>query len=404
MDTKPAITFINRTYPPVEGATGRVLAEAAWGFARAGWAVTVVATGPRSGEADERGVRIVRGAAPPAPSGPLGYMRAWWALRRAASRATRGAHRPDIVVSMTDPPLTAAIGDAIARRRKAKHIHWCQDVYPDLFEALDYPLPAPAPALIRALTRRALARADRVVAIGRCMARRLMAAGVERGRITVIPNWPDVALSPRRAAPDNDPVSESLRRAGPRFRVLYAGNIGRAHEITPILGAARILSQSHPEVEFVFVGQGRGFEDLARARAEAGLENIRLLPRQPDSHLRALMESGDVHLVSLRPEAAGLCVPSKAYSAFAAGRPCLFVGPMRSEVARVLTDFSAGAVVEVGGRAAEELAAQIVRYRQDPEAWFAAQQGAQRAGRAFTPRASIRAFIDRAQGLIEDAK
>ena len=42
---KPTVLFINRTYPPGKGATGRVLRDLAQAFARDGWAVTVLTTG-----------------------------------------------------------------------------------------------------------------------------------------------------------------------------------------------------------------------------------------------------------------------------------------------------------------------------------------------------------------------
>jgi colanic acid biosynthesis glycosyl transferase WcaI len=392
-DRRPAVVLINRVYPPFAGATGRLAADLARGFARAGWAATVVTTGPQAGTAVEHGVTVIRARGAQRPGGPPGYARAWWALSRAARRVPRA----DVVVSMTDPPLAVCIGDAAARRLGAAHLHWCQDVYPALFEALDYPVPGPALALMRRWTRGALARAARVVTIGRCMAGQLVRRyDVPPARITLIPNWPDMALSPRRA--QNTPAPAPHLKAGPPcFRVLYAGTLGRAHDAGPLLAAARRLAASHPEVAFTFAGSGPGFAAVEAARA-AGAANITLLPPQPEGRLRALMESGDVHLVSLRARALGLSMPCKVYSAFAVGRPCVFVGPERAEAARVIADHGAGAVIDPGDADGAALAAQIVRYCQDADAWFAAQAGAVRAGRVFTPRAAIRAFIGRARG------
>jgi len=355
-DRRPAVVLINRVYPPFAGATGRLAADLARGFARAGWAATVVTTGPQAGTAVEHGVTVIRARGAQRPGGPPGYARAWWAL----SRAARRVRRADVVVSMTDPPLAVCIGDAAARRLGAAHLHWCQDVYPALFEALDYPVPGPALALMRRWTRAALARAARVV--------------------TITP-----APAPH------------LKAGPPCFRVLYAGTLGRAHDAGPLLAAARRLAASHPEVAFTFAGSGPGFAAVEAARA-AGAANITLLPPQPEGRLRALMESGDVHLVSLRARALGLSMPCKVYSAFAVGRPCVFVGPERAEAARVIADHGAGAVIDPGDADGAALAAQIVRYCQDADAWFAAQAGAVRAGRVFTPRAAIRAFIGRARG------
>lgn len=109
------------------------------------------------------------------------------------------------------------------------------------------------------------------------------------------------------------------------------------------------------------------------------------------------MESGDVHLITMKEDAAGLLVPSKLYSALAVGRPCIFVGPQTSEAARIITDFRAGSVVPQGQ--AQLLAKTILAYRMSGDAWFAAQTGATRAGQIFVPDESIRAWIDRARAV-----
>jgi colanic acid biosynthesis glycosyl transferase WcaI len=109
------------------------------------------------------------------------------------------------------------------------------------------------------------------------------------------------------------------------------------------------------------------------------------------------MESGDVHLVSLRHDAAGLMVPSKIYSAFAVGRPCIFVGPQGSEAARLLSDTRAGTVVPQGNPAL--LADTIIRYRLSSNDWFMAQEGAVRALQAHLPEDVIRQWIDLARAL-----
>ncbi|HRC26708.1 MAG TPA: glycosyltransferase, partial [Alphaproteobacteria bacterium] len=181
------------------------------------------------------------------------------------------------------------------------------------------------------------------------------------------------------------------------FRVLYAGNIGLAHPFETLLDAAEIVSARYPEIEFVFVGEGKGHERLALERARRGLTNIRQLPWQPMEQLRALMESGDVHLVSLRHDAAGLMVPSKIYSAFAVGRPCIFVGPQGSEAARLLSDTRAGTVVPQGNPGL--LAETIIRYRLSSNDWFMAQEGAVRALQAHLPEDIIRQWIDLARAL-----
>lgn len=415
MAQPPSVIFLNRVYPPARGATGRVLRDLARSFARDGWAVTILTTGVDSREEKDGPIRVIRVGAKLCEKSLFGYLNIWFRL------TLRGLKLPrhDLVVTLTDPPLMVTGGRLVARVKKSRHIHWCQDLYPDLLPALGIDLPESVMDRLRAMSRKSMKKCDRVVTIGRCMARQLTTSGLDPKKIAVIPNWPDrellqvPALTAKggfRNANGNEAAKrsqsvhvrpfEELFRDGdaPKFRILYAGNLGRAHPTAAILDAAEILSQEYPDIEFVFVGDGPGQEQLARDRAARGLENIRFLPFQPASRLRELMESGDVHLISMAEEAAGLLVPSKLYAALAVRRPCIFIGPSHSEAARVINDFKAGAVIPQSEP--EMLARAITGLRNNPESWFAAHEGSSKAGRIFVPDDAIAAWIKRARDTV----
>jgi len=404
---RPSIVFLNRVYPPVRGSSGRLLRDLAGSFAREGWQVTVITCDSEAARERDGAIRVIRlkGAK---RLGTAGYMFVWLKMLWAVMRLPKNA----IVVSASDPPLCSVIGRMVQKLKGSRHIHWCQDLYPDLLPALGYNLFPPFFSFLRAVSYGAMRKADKVIVIGRCMARRLSVEGLDPKAITVIPNWPDYELCRRADMPgktphagnaganEKPPGTEALFRAGPRFRVLYAGNIGLAHPLDTVLEAAEILMKEAPDVEIVFVGDGRRFDDLARQRSLRGLENIRLIPYQPLNRLRQTMESGDVHLISFAEEAAGMLVPSKLYAALAVGRPCVLVGPAQSEAAKVIQDFSAGAVTSQGD--ARELANVIRDLRDNGDHWHAAQKGAVAAGKVFVPRESINAWIERAWNVLQD--
>lgn len=405
---KPSVVFFNRVYPPGRGATGRVLRDLARAFARDGWDVTVVTTGPQSRKERDGAVRVVRlGVNSRRRMGVSFYLMVWMRMLVAGLSVSR----PDLIITMTDPPLFVMAGRMIARIRKCKHMHWCQDLYPDLLPAIGVRVPPNVMQYFKINSRRAMKGCDKVVVIGRCMARHLTHSGMDAGRVAVIPNWPDIELMPDAGSyaianppPANTqpvngarPYNELFRDTEPKFRILYSGNIGRAHPVQTILDAAEILLNRYPDIEFVFVGDGPAFDRLAQERARRGLENIRFLPWQPVSRLRDLMESGDVHLISMHNDAAGLLVPSKLYSALAVGRPCILVGPGQSEAARIIQDFHAGSVVPQGQ--AEQLAQVIEAYRLSSEVWYGAHEGAAKAGRIFVPEESINAWLERARDI-----
>jgi hypothetical protein len=126
------------------------------------------------------------------------------------------------------------------------------------------------------------------------------------------------------------------------------------------------------------------------------------MPWQPAHKLREIMESGDVHLITMKHEVEGMIVPSKLYSALAVARPIVMVGPKESETARVIRDFRAGEIVPQGN--ARRLAETIRCFRMSSERWFEAYEGASRAGRVFMPRESLDAWLHRARDVVSPGR
>ena len=407
---KPSVLFFNRVYPPLRGATGRMLRDLARGFVKAGWDVTVVTTGAEKAVHYDGKVRIVRVKAPTGRKTIGAYTWAWLKMLWAGLRHPK----TDLVVSMTDPPLFVIAGHIIKTVKKTHHIHWCQDMFPDLFPYVGVKLPKLILRLIHKMTTRAMKKCDKIVTVGRCMGRRLKREGMMPRKIAIIPNWPDYELlgeeavkrkvrrrKVKKGGKNIRPFDQQLKDGHEqKFRVLYSGNLGAAHPVDTIVGAAEILAESHPDIEFVFVGGGINVDRLAAERARLRLENIRFLPFQPASRLNDLMESGDIHIISMKNEVAGMMVPCKMYSALAVERPCVLIGPVDSEVGQVIKDFKAGSVVRQGS--AKRLAATIRMYRTDSDAWFKAYEGAGEAGRLFVPSESISAWVERAHDVINE--
>lgn len=384
MTERASILIVNRVYPPVRGATGRLLHDLARHFVKTGYNVTIVTTGAKAKNVSRGAITIERVSGDSKPN-IWGYLLVLWRLYRAMMRQKRH----DIVITLSDPPLLYMAGHQVARKKKSAHVHWCQDLYPDLLPVLGFNVPSGIYERVYNASRQCMGQADCVVAISRCMQRYLTQHGVDLRRTAVIENWPDQELVQKTSAVSalmeaNLPHKDSLRDrklysdpAGQRFRVLYAGNLGRAHPIESVIQAARILHKTQPDIELVFAGTGPGYETLADARARLSLDNIRLMPPQPRSGLRALMESGDVHLVTMHDETLGMLLPSKFYSALAVGRPTVFAGPAESDIARLIARHACGKVVRPNDGKA--LAAAIAQYRNDADAWFAGQEGAKAA-------------------------
>ena len=366
------VLFLNRVYPPAEGATGEVLADLCAHLAADGFAPAVVTVGA-GGETREAGVLVRR-------AGLAGYegLKRAGTLGRAAGylgvypRLLAGAlraPRPSVLVTKTDPPLHLVLGPLLGRLLGVPAVHWAQDLYPEVAEALGVLASEGRLARgLRALSTWALRRHARVVVIGACMRARVEARGVDPARIVEIPNW---ALGAVRPIAHHANAFRREHGLEGRFVVMYSGNMGLAHPFEAMLDAAEALVAADPRVLFLFVGGGARRAWIEAEAKRRGLGNVRLLPFQPRERLAESLSAADLHLVSMEPELTGLVVPSKIYGVAAAGRPCVFLGPEASEAARFVLGARCGDVLEHPDGAA--LAASIRR-------WHAGEAGRAEAG------------------------
>lgn len=278
--------------------------------------------------------------APPFPRSPL-WLRAIGstALYAAMALEARRVARPSLILSLTDPPLISALGVRLARRHRVPHVFWCQDLYPEVAEAAGVLDRFPETGrLLHRWADEVLRASEAVVVPGRDLQARLAGRMPQRRLPECIPNWPEAAARPE---PDPSGIAAIRRQLAPADGrlMLYSGNLGRAHEFDTLLDAfGRIDASSRWHL--AIVGSGPRLEEVRRRAA--ALPRVTLHPPFPSDRLAALLQAADCHVVTLRPEFAGLVVPSKIYPALACSRPVLYLGPAESECAWLLEETGAG--------------------------------------------------------------
>ncbi len=346
------LLLLNQFFHPDHSATAQLATDLAEDLAAAGHQVTALASrgvylggAPLPARERHRGVEIVRVRATSLGKASLPRRLADYLtfLVAAAARALT-LPRADVVVAMSTPPLVATVGALHHLLRGSRFVYWLQDVYPEL--AVEFGLVRRGGLAARAfdlVSRWILGRASAVVVLGEAMASRVEAKGVPRRRIHVVPNWADGGAI-RPVAPEANAFRREQGLDGKRV-VLYSGNMGRAHDLATVLGAARLLREEQ-DLVFLFVGDGARRAEVEAAARE--LPSIRLLPYQPRERLAESLSAGDLHVVTQDPATLGLVEPSKLYGILAAGRPVLFVGPAAAEVGATVLREGVGEVVAPG--------------------------------------------------------
>jgi colanic acid biosynthesis glycosyl transferase WcaI len=360
---KPRLLVLNQYYWPGIEATAQLLTELCEALAED---VDVkVVTGVLHGHENEprrlthNGVEIVR-----VPSTSFERSKL---LARASNYVTylsyallhglRGP-KPDIVLCMTDPPIVADVALVVARRYGVPLVVISQDVFPEIavqLKRLENPV---ATRLLRTLVSLYLRRADRIVAIGDTMRRRLEEKGAPPERVRVIPNWVDTGrLVPRDKA---NAWSQHIGVDG-KFVVMHSGNVGHAQDLDSLVRAGTFLRDLH-DLEIFIIGSGARHNELVELADLLEVEQVRFMYYQSREMLPLSLSAADVHVVGLAPGLAGYVVPSRLYGILAVARPVIVAADEESETAQVVDRVGCGVVVPSGR---PELLARAIRDAHD---------------------------------------
>lgn len=350
-------TFVNQYYWPDVASTGQHLADLCEALVARGHRVRVICSRGRylegKGEAPRfeihRGVEIARiRAASNGKNGSL-WRRAldYASFHLLLAGAVLSGPRPDVLVTLTTPPLLGVWGRVAQLLRRTQHVHWVMDLHPDAeFELGMLRRGSLLGRLLSFACGHPMRRASKNVVLGPYQGRRLMDRGVHADRIVEIPVWSSAdEVSPL----DHrfNPLREELGW-NDHFIVLYSGNAGLVHRFDELCHAMQVLERTAPQVRFAFVGGGPRRAEIEAFAAEQALTNVEFHGYLPREALRHSLPAGDVHFMSLEPAQTGVAVPGKLYGILAAGRPVLFVGGERCESADTIRAADAGLCFEPG--------------------------------------------------------
>lgn len=263
-------------------------------------------------------------------------------------------------VFFTNPPLYPIIGSWLSRLRGVPYGVHVMDHYPGLLGALSYlDMDGFFYRWLDKRMDRALLNAEFVTVLGSCMKKLMMDKGIPESRIQLVINAPTIKDEPLTV--------DYLETIGleNKFTIIYAGNMGIAHEFRTVLTVAQRLENSHPEIHFIMLGKGHRKKEVESYVKDRQPRNMTMVGYLEKEEFTAIMKQTDLHLITLRDNFNGLLVPSKLYSSVALGKPVLFEGPQTCEISVVLRVHRAGTRVAHLDEAALEAA--IISYWQDAE-------------------------------------
>jgi colanic acid biosynthesis glycosyl transferase WcaI len=250
------------------------------------------------------------------------------------------AQRPDVIYAY-HPPLTVGITASLIRLfRRVPVVYDIQDMWPDTLRATGMVSNERVLKTVERVCNWLYRRVDRIVVLSPGFKRLLIERGVPEQKIDVIYNWCDE--SSLKSSVGNAP---DIFPAGNFFKVVFAGNIGKAQALDSVLNAAEIVQKNVPSVRFVFVGDGVEVDRLKQFAKSKQLTNIVFIPKVPMSEVGAILQKADVLMVHLKNDPLfAITIPSKTQAYMSMGKPILMA--VRGDAADVVEKAACGKLAQ----------------------------------------------------------
>ena len=332
------VLLLNQTFYPDVVATAQYLTSLGEALAARGHKVTVIA-GSRAYDqpsqrfpvSEQHGGMLIHRVSGTGLGKGAKWRRAvdFATFLMAAAWHTITLPRIDVTVALTSPPLVAVLAALRCRLRGGAFVYWVMDLNPDEALAAGWLRPGPVAWLLEQLSRWTLRSAAAVVVLDRFMQQRVLAKGVDPGRVHVVPPWSLDRYA--RWDPQGRASFRSQHGLVGKYVVMYSGNHSPVHPLDTLLQTASLL-RDDPRFCFLFVGGGSEHGRLQAQAVQQGLGNVRFLPYQPLQSLAGSLSAADLQAVVLGTAMVGVIHPSKLYNILAVGTPLLYIGPPESHV------------------------------------------------------------------------
>lgn len=262
---------------------------------------------------------------------------AFYVSLRLSIKLLANSKKGDKVLAVTNPFFLILFLPLICLIKELDYTLLVHDIFPEnLFAIKDKKRKGLLDLLLLKLFNKAYSKPNRCIAIGRDMVSILEEKGAKN--IHFIPIW----SQDKEILPINKKKTIFLKESNlcNSFIFQFAGNLGLAQGIESLLMAIDELEDN--VAHFLFIGAGALYDTIQKKESN----KISIYGYQKRCAQHDFLNACDVSIVSLSDGMLGLGVPSKTYNILAAGKPILFLGSKKSEVALLIKEHNIGWVVE----------------------------------------------------------
>ena len=266
-------------------------------------------------------------------------------------------NKPDVIFCYAPSPITSCLPAIFLKWvYKAPLSFWVQDLWPESLQAVGAIRSKLILRAVGLLVRFIYSQCDQILVQSEAFRARVTKWNVGPEKIHYVPNWASAV-----SAVGSEP--EWTQKLPQGFRIVFAGNVGKAQDMHTLIKAAEIIRLRHPEVSdirWLIVGDGSERAFVQNEVNKLSLDDVVFtFGQKPNDDMPHLFKRADILLVILKDEDIfALTVPAKIQSYMAAGRPLL--AAVNGEGARIVQIANAG--LTCSASSAEELAQTVMTY------------------------------------------
>lgn len=250
--------------------------------------------------------------------------------------------KTDLIVATSPQFFTAISGWFLHIFKGKKWVMEVRDLWPESIVAVGAMKKNAFIRFFEKVEKRLYKSADRIVVVTDAFKAKIIERGINGDKIYVHKNGANLEMYIPDAKPQNLVEKHQLQD---KFVLAYIGTHGLAHGLDFILNAAQKLQNTHPQIFFLFMGDGANKQNLIELSKNLQLNNVLFLDSVDKKQVVNYLNLMDVALVNLKKSDTFLTViPSKIFEAAAVKKPILL--GLLGETKQIIDKYNAGLCFE----------------------------------------------------------
>ena len=250
--------------------------------------------------------------------------------------------KTDLIIATSPQFFTAVSGWWLSIFKRKKWIMEVRDLWPESIVAVGAMKKNKAILFFEKLEKWMYKSATNLVVVTDSFKEKIIAKGIPADKIYVHKNGSNLNLF--KTADKDAKLVQKYNLEG-KFVYAYIGTHGMAHGLDFILNAIQEIQTSHPNIHFLFIGDGADKKNLVALASKLELTNITFVDSVRKNEVVKYLNLMDAALVNLRKSDTFLTViPSKIFEAAAIRKPILL--GVEGETKKIITKYNSGICYE----------------------------------------------------------